>query len=129
LPLAVEVSGGGDVGRDDGDTQSQGQSQPFGIAKFILRMGEGALLAGVGEQWQLVPFEMLVEGDQSLVGRIDAHNARDPFYQNCALGCTGIHACQGVLPIRVDGGAEEQLRVPGDFAGQELIRDVDLCRS
>jgi len=70
--------------------------------------------------------EAFVEGDQSLVGRIDVHHAGDPFHEDRPLRGAGIEALQSIMSIGVDRGPEEQVRIVRQFPGQELVGDMDF---
>jgi len=74
--------------------------------------------------------EPLVEGDESLIGRIDVHDAGDPLHEDRSLGRAGIEVLQGVVPMGVDGRPEEQVGITGHLAGEELVGYVDFggCR-
>jgi hypothetical protein len=126
VALAVGAAGGGDVGGDDRDPEAQRQAQAFRVAKVVLGMGERALIAGVGEQRQVVVLEAFVEGSQALIGRIDVHDAGDPLHQDRTLRRAGVQAFDRVMPPGVDRGSEEQVRIPGHLPGQELVGHMDL---
>ena len=111
------LAGGGDVRGNDGDAKAERKTEALWVGETVIGVGEGAFLAGVREQRELMLLEPLVEGDEPFVGRIDVHDAGDPLDQHGTVGRAPVEAGQGVPAVGVHGRAEEQVGVPGDFAG------------
>ena len=126
VALAFAAACGGDMRGDHRDPQRQRQFEPPRVAELVPGAGEGTFLASVRKQRQAERLQLFVERRDGFVCGIDVHDVRQPLHEQGALGGNLLQALEGVVAVRIHAGAEAQVVVAGNFAGDEGVGHVEL---
>ena len=111
---------------DHGDAAPQRQFEQQRIAQFVAAVAERAFIASMGQQGQSQLPQAVVERDDSLVRRVDMHDAGDPLDQHCPLVLSPLQTFEGVVAMGIDAGSEEQVVVSGNRLRQVIVGNVYL---
>ena len=92
-------------------------------------LGQGQLTSGVTEERDAVVRQRLVERGAPLRGRVHPLHQGQPLHQHRPGRDTPVQLGDGVLPVRVNGRAEQELPVaPGEF-GHVVVGHVQVSGS
>ena len=82
--------------------------------------------ASVAQQGHAVVRHRFVEGNASLVGRIEILRQRQPLDQHGSVPRGLLQPRNGVPSVRIDACPEKKIGIFADLLGNEFIRNIEL---